>query len=155
MQNGAGDYEVFDNFTFFALDGVTGERSAENASCRLVVLPRDDPPRPRDFSASVSAGVQTVLSLNSSDVDDNISFAVVYVASYPKLGLLFPVAADGTVSNCTVPEPSQVVEQLAWPSLFLSLFLVACFCLTAWRRGWRRRWCAAPSAPRKKPSPKD
>lgn len=70
---------AFDNFTFYAEDGLTGERSSDNATMTLTVLPMNDPPLARNFKQYVSAGVSTVIYLNGSDVDNNLNFKTAYI----------------------------------------------------------------------------
>jgi hypothetical protein len=50
-----------DTFTFYAVDGKTGEASASGATCSIYVTPGNHVPVARSFEASVSAGTASVI----------------------------------------------------------------------------------------------
>lgn len=78
-QDGNGNYLTFDNFSYFAVDGVTGVSSSSNATVSYSVKPMNDPPVSRSFRTYISAGVVTVVDFNSSDVDNSRSFKKAYI----------------------------------------------------------------------------
>jgi len=102
------------NFTFYAVDGVTGVQSTENATCHLAVSPMNDPPLPRNFRVFVAAGVTTTIPFNSSDVDNALPFKNAYITKYPTNGVLMPVASNGNISECLVDDPEEEGVGKSW-----------------------------------------
>ena len=111
VPDGLGGRVTFANFSYYAVDGLTGARSSRpDAACNLVVLPMNDPPRPRSFSQVMPAGVKTLVSLNSSDVDNAAPFANAYITRYPAHGVLYGVDLAGNISSCVVADPSDAAS---------------------------------------------
>jgi hypothetical protein len=104
QQDSNDNYLPFDNFTFYAVDGVTSEQS-NYAIMSYTVLPMNDPPIPRTFKQYISAGVNTVIYLNSSDVDNSLGLKTAYITRYPRFGVLYQSTPYGGTTNCTVPDP--------------------------------------------------
>ena len=106
---------TFDNFTYYATDGVTGVRSsAPDAACNLVVKPLNDPPKPRSFRNYAVAGVKTYIGLNSSDVDNSLPFKNAYITRYPRHGKLLSADATGNISACAVADPNATDAGKTW-----------------------------------------
>ena len=74
-------YLPFDSFTYYAEDGVTGQRSevGQDATLAFAVLPMNDPPIPKSFKTYIQAGVTASISLNGSDVDNSLDFKNAYI----------------------------------------------------------------------------
>ncbi|KAJ1447760.1 hypothetical protein M885DRAFT_575447 [Pelagophyceae sp. CCMP2097] len=85
-------------FTYFAVDGVSGTRSAETASVVVQVAPVNDAPIAAPESTVVMAGVKTVLYLDGTDVDDagGVAKMTASIVSLPT-ATLYQVASDGSV----------------------------------------------------------
>ncbi len=64
------------------MDGVTGVRSSENATCHLTVLPMNNPPLAANDFYAAAAGVITTIHLNVTDVDNNETFHELYITRY-------------------------------------------------------------------------
>jgi hypothetical protein len=75
----AGTYGLspFTSFAFYAEDGITSERSDENAEVLLFVAPCNDPPVSRNTSAAALSHTLSTVTVNATDVDDDEGFAQV------------------------------------------------------------------------------
>ena len=112
--DGSGNLKPMDNFTFYAVDGVTGVQSTDVATCHLVVSPMNDPPITQNFRVFVAAGVTTIIPFNSSDVDNTLPFKNAYITKYPTNGVLMPVASNGNISECLVDDPEEEGVGKSW-----------------------------------------
>ena len=77
--SGAGSYGLspFTSFAYYAEDGITSERSDEDAQVVLFVAPCNDPPVSRNTSAAALSHTLWPVSVNATDVDDDESFTQV------------------------------------------------------------------------------
>jgi len=92
------------NFTFWAVDGVTGERSTDTATHLLVVAAVNDPPVAHTFTTRVVGDSVAAITLNATDVDGwagDASFAWGYVSKMPSQGQLVRLWPNGSVASGT------------------------------------------------------
>ena len=99
--------ESIATFSIYAADGLTGKRNLPGSDAEISISVRavDDPPVPVGASnASVLAGVDrsSIFSLEGTDVDNNISGAV--ITSFPENGDIHHILSDGVTFGTKIDE---------------------------------------------------
>jgi len=92
------------NFTFWAVDGVTGERSTDSATHSLIVAAVNDPPVAHSFTTRVVGDSVAAIALNATDIDGwggDASFAWGYVSKLPSQGQLVRLWPNGSLASGT------------------------------------------------------
>ncbi|CAM9241370.1 unnamed protein product, partial [Phaeothamnion confervicola] len=109
-RNGA----VFDSFTYYSLDGATGNRSAENGTVSIAVTAKDDPPVVANVTAVVYGGSKDnfvdVFQATDVDAGDSVSGAV--IVRIPQKGIFRQVKANGVRAQAVIRD-----GDAAWTSL--------------------------------------
>lgn len=84
---------VYTSFTYNAVDGVTGETSVVPGIVDIHVLPKNDPPLPRNTSTTIQTG-ETLIFLNGTDVDsaDGDTITGFLIVEPPTHGVLHQVS---------------------------------------------------------------
>lgn len=99
------DGSIFDRFTYYAVDGATGERSFDNATVEIIVVAKNDPPIAEAANGTAYALTRkNVLQLHATDPEgDHIE---VFIWNLPRLGTLYQVCKypDGSRSFRPISE---------------------------------------------------